>query len=97
MLSLASHFGDSPGYSVDLLNVINIARTKAECSSLIIRYYNLSYTVRRQISLYPKSFDDIYPADVYFGREQEIIEKRNKLKEQTLVLRRQQYLQIAGV
>ena len=40
---------------------------------------------------------DIIPADVYFGREKEIIKKRNKLKEQSLALRRQQYLQIVGV
>ncbi len=44
-----------------------------------------------------ESLENVTPADVYFGRDQEIIEKRNKLKEQTLALRRQQYLQIASV
>ncbi|NOR90025.1 MAG: transposase, partial [Anaerolineales bacterium] len=44
-----------------------------------------------------EALENVTPADVYFGRDQEIIEKRNKLKEQTLALRRQQYLQIAGV
>ena len=44
-----------------------------------------------------ESLENITPADVYFGRDQEIIEKRNKLKEQTLALRRHQYLQVAGV
>jgi len=44
-----------------------------------------------------ESLNNVTPADVYFGREKEIIEKRNKLKEQTLSLRRQQYYQMAGV
>jgi transposase InsO family protein len=46
---------------------------------------------------YHESLENVTPADVYFGREKEIIEKRNKLKEQTLALRRQQHLQIVGV
>ena len=46
---------------------------------------------------YHESLENVTPADVYFGRDQEIIEKRNKLKEQTLALRRQQYLQVASV
>jgi len=55
---------------------------------------------------YHESLENVTPADVYFGREKEIIEKRNKLKEQTLALRRQQqtlalrrqqYLQVVGV
>ena len=44
-----------------------------------------------------ESLNNVTPADVYFGKEKEIIEKRNKLKEQTLLLRRQQYYQMAGV
>lgn len=46
---------------------------------------------------YHESLENVTPADVYFGREKEIIRKRNKLKEQSLALRRQQYLQIASV
>lgn len=46
---------------------------------------------------YHESLNNVTPADVYFGREKEIIEKRNELKEQTLALRRQQYLLVAGV
>ena len=45
----------------------------------------------------PYNTDWYIPADVYFGREKEIIETRNELKEQTLALRRQQYYQMAGV
>ena len=46
---------------------------------------------------YHESLENVTPADVYFGREKEIIKKRNKLKEQSLALRRQQYLQIVGI
>jgi putative transposase len=46
---------------------------------------------------YHESLDNVTPADVYFSRDKEIIKKRNKLKEQTLALRRQQNLQRAGV
>lgn len=46
---------------------------------------------------YHESLENVTPADVYFGREKEIIKKRNKLKEQSLALRRQHYLQIVGV
>jgi transposase InsO family protein len=44
-----------------------------------------------------ESLNNVTPADVYFGRDKEIIKKRNELKEQTLALRRRQYLQIASV
>jgi len=46
---------------------------------------------------YHESLENVTPADVYFGREKEIIKKRNKLKEQSLALRRQHYLQIVGI
>ena len=46
---------------------------------------------------YHESLENVTPADVYFGREKEIIKKRNELKEQTLSLRRQKYYQVAGV
>ncbi|MFC2043460.1 hypothetical protein ACFLUA_04850 [Chloroflexota bacterium] len=46
---------------------------------------------------YHESLENVTPTDVYFRREKEIIKKRNKLKEQSLALRRQQYLQIVGV
>ena len=54
-----------------------------------VKYYNNQR--------YHESLENVTPADVYFGREKEIIKKRNKLKEQSLALRRQQYLQIVGV
>jgi len=46
---------------------------------------------------YHESLDNVTPADVYFGRDKEVIKKRNTLKEQTMILRRQQHLQIVGV
>ena len=46
---------------------------------------------------YHESLKNVTPADVYFGREKEIIKKREKLKEQTLVLRRQQHFESVGV
>ena len=46
---------------------------------------------------YHEALENVTPADVYFGRDKEIIKKRDKLKEQTLALRRQQYLHSVGV
>ena len=46
---------------------------------------------------YHESLDNVTPADVYFERDKEVLEKRNRLKEQTLALRRQQHLQRIGV
>jgi putative transposase len=46
---------------------------------------------------YHESLDNVTPADVYFGIDMEVIKKRNKLKEQTMILRRQQYLESVGV
>ena len=46
---------------------------------------------------YHEALDNVTPADVYFGRDKEVIKKRNRLKEKTLALRRQQHLIRAGV
>jgi len=46
---------------------------------------------------YHESLKNVTPADVYFGRDKEVLEKRNNLKEKTLALRRQQHLQRIGV
>ena len=42
------------------------------------------YTPRR----YHESLGNLTPADVYFGRDQSIIEKRRKIKKQTFEKRR---------
>lgn len=46
---------------------------------------------------YHESLDNITPADVYFGRDKEVIKKRNRIKEKTLALRHRQHLQRIGV
>jgi putative transposase len=54
-----------------------------------VKYYNNQR--------YHESLDNLTPADVYFGRDKEVIKNRNRLKEQTLALRRQQHLRRVGV
>ena len=51
-----------------------------------IEYYNN----RR----YHESLENVTPADVYFGRNREIVSRREQLKKQTLELRRKQNLKI---
>ena len=46
---------------------------------------------------YHESLENVTPADVFYGREKEVLQERNLLKEKTMALRRQNYLQIAGV
>ena len=46
---------------------------------------------------YHESLDNLTPADVYFGRREEILTKRQKIKERTLRLRRKQNMQSAQV
>ena len=42
---------------------------------------------------YHESLDNVTPADVYHGRQQQILTQRELIKQQTLQLRRQDYLQ----
>jgi hypothetical protein len=46
---------------------------------------------------YHESLQNVTPADVFYGKEKEVLKKRNRLKEKTMALRRQNYLQMAGV
>ena len=46
---------------------------------------------------YHESLENVTPADVFYGRDKEVLQKRNLLKEKTMALRRQNYLQMAGV
>ena len=46
---------------------------------------------------YHESLQNVTPADVFYGKEKEVLQKRDLLKEKTMTLRRQNYLQMAGV
>ena len=46
---------------------------------------------------YHESLENVTPADVFYERDKEVLQKRNLLKEKTMALRRQNYLQMAGV
>jgi transposase InsO family protein len=46
---------------------------------------------------YHESLDNLIPADVFFGRAEEVKTRREEIKLRTMALRRQQHLQIAGV
>jgi transposase-like protein len=40
---------------------------------------------------YHESLNNLTPADVYFGRDKEILAKRKQIKKETLIMRRKQY------
>jgi putative transposase len=46
---------------------------------------------------YHESLENMTPADVYYGKEKEVQSKREKIKRETMALRRQQNLITAGV
>jgi len=50
-----------------------------------VRYYNEQ--------LYHKSLDNVTPADMYFGRYTAVVTPRERIKQQTLQHRREQYMQ----
>jgi transposase InsO family protein len=46
---------------------------------------------------YHEALDNLTPADVYFGREKEVLSRREKIKQRTLAQRRKQNMLLAGV
>jgi putative transposase len=46
---------------------------------------------------YHESLDNLIPADVFFGRAEEVKTRREEIKQRTMALRRQQHIQFAGV
>jgi len=71
-----------------------------KCVVKLLHYYfpeQLEEEIGRFIEFYNnrryhESLNNVTPADVYFGRDREILERREQLKKQTLELRRKQNL-----
>ncbi len=59
------------------------ARRIGRAHSSVIEYYNYES--------YHESLNNLTPVDVYYGRSQDILDKREKIKQQTLAMRRQMY------
>jgi putative transposase len=55
--------------------------------SAAIRQFVHHYNYER----YHESLDNVTPADVYFGRKEQILKKREKIKQQSMMLRREHY------
>ena len=76
-------------YHRSMKNVINLGHyycpeeLKAALSEFV-HYYNYKR--------YHESLNNVTPADVYFGRKEAILKRREKIKQQTLKQRRLQYL-----
>ena len=41
---------------------------------------------------YHESLNNVTPADVYFGRDQEVLERRRKIKQKTILKRRMDFI-----
>lgn len=54
-----------------------------------VHYYNYQR--------YHESLDNLTPADVYFGRAEEVKSRREETKERTLRARRRQYFQLSAI
>ena len=46
---------------------------------------------------YHESLDNMTPASIYYGKEKEVQSERDKIKRETMALRRQQNLVLVGV
>ena len=63
-----------------LLNHYYLPRELQEHLQRFIRYYNHER--------YPESLDNLTPADVFYGRDQDILEQRQQIKHNTMSMRR---------
>ena len=75
----------------------NVVKLQNYCSPSELERTISEWVAYYNYQRYHESLDNVTPADVYFGRDKEVLKKRNQLKEQTLTLRRQQHLQSIGV
>jgi hypothetical protein len=70
---------------VFLLLVLSLQELEQELSRFVGYYNNHRYH---------ESLNNVTPADVYFGRNREILAKRDQIKRKTLAMRRKQNLKI---
>ena len=86
--------GKNERWHRSLKNIVNLQNyySPAELKTAIERFVQY-YNHQR----YHESLDNMTPADVYFGKEKEVQSAREKIKQETLALRRQQNLIPVGV
>ena len=72
---------------------------------ILLNHYFLPEELERQIDAfvyhyntgrYHESLNNLTPADVYFGRGQAILQRRETIKQKTIALRRLQHLKTAA-
>jgi len=57
-----------------------------------MRYYpNFTEVILNDPTIH-LSLNNVTPADAYFGRDQEVLEERRKIKQQTLLKRRMDFI-----
>ncbi len=80
-------------YHRSMKNIVNLqnyflpGNLEFEIASFVAYYNNQRYH---------ESLDNLTPADVYFGRAKEVLNKRNEIKKRTMQHRRLQNLQLAA-
>ncbi len=80
-------------YHRSMKNIVNLqnyflpGNLESEIASFVAYYNNQRYH---------ESLDNLTPADVYFGRAKEVLNKRNEIKKRTMQHRRLQNLQLAA-
>ena len=75
--------------SIVKLDNYNVPGDLEQAIANFVVYYN---TQR-----YHETLDNVTPADVYFGRQQQVLTRRQLLKQQTLQQRRYDYLHQTAV
>ena len=86
--------GKIEGYHRSLKNIVKLQHYYSptelkEAIADFVDYYNNQR--------YHESLDNMTPTDVFYGKEEELKSKREKIKQETMALRRKQNLVFAGV